>query len=88
MGESTVRVKVRMQSSGQFAIPLVVRSPDGTELITTGRLTIRSAAFSGVGVALSIASLLVLAAWWIRTHRRNKRQAETSTTHGSITEPQ
>lgn len=88
MGESTVRVKVRMQSSGQFAIPLVVRSPDGTELITTGRLTIRSAAFSGVGVALSIASLLVLAAWWIRTHRRNKRQAETSTTHGSITEQQ
>ncbi len=36
-------------------------------------MTVRSSSISGVGAALSVMSLLVLAGWWIRTYRRRGR---------------
>lgn len=72
-GQSTLRVPVRLRSSGQFVVPLRVETADSNELVQSAQITIRSAAFSGLGVVLSLVSLAVLAGWWIQTHRKRSR---------------
>ncbi|MFP3906080.1 MAG: DUF6049 family protein [Acidimicrobiales bacterium] len=69
-GTSTVEVGVRARASGAFPLEIVVESPDGRTELATARYTIRSAAVSGVGLAISIAAILVLGVWWVRTARR------------------
>jgi hypothetical protein len=86
-GQSTLRVPVKLRSSGLFTVPLRVRTADGAELIQSADVTIRSAAFSGLGVVLSLLSLLVLAGWWIRTHRKRTAQRALSTAGAGTPEP-
>lgn len=69
-GTSTVEVEVRARASGAFPLEIVVESPDGRTELATARYTIRSAAVSGLGLAISLAAILVLGVWWVRTARR------------------
>ena len=51
-----------------------IRTPDGKELLASSKVTIRSTALSGVGIALTIGAALTLTVWWLR-HAYNRRRA-------------
>jgi hypothetical protein len=63
---TTTRFTVQARTSGTFPVEVALRSPDGTIVLSTGRLTIRSRAASGVGVIVSAGALVFLIAWWSR----------------------
>ena len=65
-----IEVPVRARASGAFPLDMSLESPDGRIQLVDSRYTVRSTAVSGLGVALSIAAVVVLGAWWIRTARR------------------
>lgn len=69
-GTHTVDIEVSARASGVFPLEVLIESPDGNIEMATARYTIRSAAVSGVGVALSVAAVAVLGVWWFRTSRR------------------
>lgn len=69
-GTTTVDVVVRARASGAFPLDIEVESPDGQIPLAASRYTVRSTAVSGVGLAISIAAVIVLAVWWVRTARR------------------
>jgi hypothetical protein len=74
-GTSTIEVSVEVVTSGVFDVTFDVLTPGGADLLERQEAQVRSRAFSGVGVGLSVASLLVLLAWWIRTARASKPDA-------------
>lgn len=69
-GVNQVPVRVRVRTSGQFRVGVETLTPDGSVRLGRTELTIRSTAFSGVGVVLSIGALAFLMVWWGRTLRR------------------
>jgi Family of unknown function (DUF6049) len=73
---------VEARASGTFAMTITLESPDGTvKLGVPTRVTIRSAVFSGIGIALTLGALLFLAFWWgnhfFRTRRVRRRARAT-----------
>jgi hypothetical protein len=71
---TSVRVTAQARTSGdRLPIDVSLRTPDGQLLITRQVLTVHSTAISFVGVALTVFAGAVLAAWWIRTWRRSRR---------------
>jgi hypothetical protein len=65
---------VEARASGTFAMTITLESPDGTVQIgSPTRVTIRSAVFSGIGIALTLGALLFLAGWWGNHFRRTRR---------------
>lgn len=70
----TQRVTVRANSSGSFPLRVELVSPDGKLVLAETRVTVRSTAVSGVGVALSIGAAAFLALWWARHHRQRSRR--------------
>jgi|GEM_PF-3329457 len=68
---TTLVVPVKARTAGSFPISVRVLSPSQEVEIVKQGVTVRSSAFSGVGVAISIASILFLAFWWI-VHSRKK----------------
>lgn len=69
---------VEARASGTFAMTITLESPDGSVVIgSPTRVTIRSAVFSGIGIALTLGALLFLAFWWgnhfWRTRRARRR---------------
>jgi len=76
VGPNRIAVPVVARTSGTFPLRITATSPDGTLTVARARLTVRSTAFSGVGLVLSVGALLVLVIWWARhwrTTRRNRR---------------
>jgi hypothetical protein len=71
---NSTRVDVLARTSGDLPLELTLTSPNGVLVIARGRLTVRSTATSVVGVALTALAVLVLAAWWVRTWRRSRRE--------------
>ena len=69
-----VREEVRVLSPGTFPLFVTITSPDGSLQVLRTQVTIRSTAFSGVGVALSAVSGVFLLLWWGR-HWRTVRRA-------------
>jgi hypothetical protein len=72
-----VSLNVRARASGDSPLDLAFTSPDGQLVVGRTRVTIRSTAFSGVGLVLSVGSGLFLAVWWLRhavTSRRARRR--------------
>ena len=67
-------VPVRVRSPGSFPLFVTITSPDGRLQVVRSQVTIRSTAFSGVGVALSAGAGLFLLLWWGR-HWRTVRRA-------------
>jgi hypothetical protein len=73
---TTERFSVEARSSGAFPLRVQLLSPDGGLLIGESRFTVRSTAFSGVGLVLTVGALGVLLLWWGRhlvRGRRNRR---------------
>lgn len=65
-----VELRVRVLASGAFPLEMSMEAPDGHLVLVDSRYTVRSTAVSGLGVALSIAAVGVLGAWWLRTAQR------------------
>jgi hypothetical protein len=78
IGHTTVEFPVEARASGTFAMTITLESPGGAlQLGSPTRVTIRSAVFSGIGIALTLGALLFLAGWWgnhfWRTRRARRR---------------
>lgn len=75
LAPGTVRadLAVRTLASGAFPLEVSVRSPDGAVELAGSRYTVRSTAFSGVGVVLSVGAGLFLVAWWATHWHRSRR---------------
>jgi hypothetical protein len=71
---SVIQVQVRVRTSGDTPVRVVVRSPDGGVVLAEGRYTIRSTAVSGVGLVLTIGAAVFLALWWGRHWHRSRRR--------------
>lgn len=74
--EVVQRVRIRVKTSGTFPVTVRYFTADGKRQIgPEAKITIRSAAVSGVGAALSIGAIAFLLIWWIRhvvaTRRRH-----------------
>jgi hypothetical protein len=77
-GHYTREFPVEARASGTFAMTITLESPGGgLQLGSPTRVTIRSAVFSGIGIALTLGALLFLAGWWgnhfFRTRRARRR---------------
>lgn len=76
---STKRFEVEARTSGTFPLVMTVMSPDGRLEFQSSRLTVRSTAFSGVGLVITIAAASFLALWWgthwVRARRRKRAGA-------------
>jgi hypothetical protein len=70
---TTERFSVEARGSGAFPLRVRLFSPDGALLVGETRFTVRSTAFSGVGLVLSVGALGVLFAWWGRHATRTRR---------------
>jgi hypothetical protein len=78
-GNNRIDVRVRSRTSGDSPIQIVVSAPDGgLGPLSTGRITVRSTALSGVGLVISVIALAVLLVWWFRTRRAERRQRRTT----------
>jgi hypothetical protein len=74
LGHSTKAIRVEARASGTFTMTVTLESADGSlELGPPIRVTIRSAAFNGIGIGLTIGALLFLAGWWGNHFRRTRR---------------
>jgi hypothetical protein len=79
LADETTRVSlnVRARASGDSPLGLTLSAPDGHLVIGHARITVRSTAFSGVGIVLLVGAGLFLAIWWLRhaiATRRLRRQ--------------
>ena len=82
IGHSTKRVRVEARASGTFTMTVTLESADGSlELGPPTRVTIRSAVFSGIGIALTIGALLFLAGWWGNHFRRTRPERRDASEH-------
>ena len=75
-GRNRIAVPVRARTSGDARLQITVRSPDDARLLQlrSTQLMVRTTSLPGVGVALFIGALAVLAIWWVRSARvRSKR---------------
>lgn len=89
-GDNAVVIAVETLASGDARVTAELTSPDGRVDLGSGTVDIRSTAISGLGLVISIVALVVLAAWWIRTilRVRRNRAAATVTAAGSGEGPQ
>ena len=70
VGQTTVAIETR----GPGTFSFIARLTTDTDLpLATQRYRLRSTAISGLGGALTVGSLLVLLAWWIRWGRKARR---------------
>ncbi|MHB8220456.1 MAG: hypothetical protein ACYDHU_09080 [Acidimicrobiales bacterium] len=74
-----VRVQVVARTSGDLPMAVTFDSPTGRLQFASGDLTVRSTATSVVGVVLTVAALLVLLGWWVRTWRSGRRRRALAT---------
>jgi hypothetical protein len=73
-GTSTVQIEVEARTSGTFPMTITLSSEDGQlPFGAPARITVRSAAFGGIAVVLSVGAVVFLAAWWANHVRRNRR---------------
>jgi hypothetical protein len=73
-GTNSLIIAVHTRTSGDSSVELKLLSPDGRLELTQAQLTIRSTAFSGVAIALTVGAAAFLLFWWIRSAGRRRRQ--------------
>jgi hypothetical protein len=80
LGHYTKRFPVEARASGTFTMTVTLESADGSLVLGPPTVvTIRSAVFSGIGIALTVGALLFLAGWWGNHYRRTRRSRRTVT---------
>jgi hypothetical protein len=75
-GRTTLREQfiVEARTSGTFPLEIRLTTADGGLAFgDTTRVTVRSAVFGGLAIALTIGALLFLAVWWANHYRRTRR---------------
>lgn len=86
-GVVEVLVPVQTRRSGTFRLLVRVSTPDGGIELARTTVDLRSQTISGVGVALSVGAIAVLAAWWIRSDRRRRSALAAAAAGTGSTEP-
>ena len=68
------RVTVKARANGTFPLTVTIMTPEGDLAVAPStELTVHATTLSGFGVVLTVGALLVLATWWVRHLRRNRR---------------
>jgi len=80
-----VTLDLSARTSGDFPLDLDVLSADGAYVLTSGRMTIRSTAISGVAVGISVGALAFLVLWWSRSILKRRRQRRQAAADGTVT---
>ncbi|MBW4076947.1 MAG: hypothetical protein HIU84_00230 [Acidobacteria bacterium] len=70
---TSIRVPTSNHLGSDLTLQVVVTSPNGQLVLARSAIQVRIAGNSLVGYLLTLASLLVLAYWWIRTYRRKTK---------------
>ncbi|HEY5014512.1 MAG TPA: DUF6049 family protein, partial [Acidimicrobiia bacterium] len=70
---TTMRFRVEARTSGTFTMRVTLTTADDQFTIATTEMTVRSTAFSSIGVLLTVGALLFLAVWWGNHIRRSRR---------------
>ena len=71
-GSNRIEVPIIARASGDSPIQIQVLSPDGTVLLGSTEVLVRTFAFSGIGIAIGGVAIIVLFFWWLR-HVRGTR---------------
>ncbi|MFN8016484.1 MAG: DUF6049 family protein [Acidimicrobiia bacterium] len=69
---TTVKIPVRAKTSGSFPVTIKVLTPKNSVSIVEQSATVRSTAFSGVGLFIAIGALIFLSLWWATHIRKTK----------------
>ncbi len=77
-GDNPLTIRVEAPTSGDARVTTLLSSPDGRLELARGNVNVRSTAISGLGLVISIISLLILLSWWARTIRRMRRSRSTA----------
>jgi hypothetical protein len=73
-GSTTKRIPMVARASGTFPLTITLTSEDGRLVLgAPARVTVRSAAFGGLAIGLTVAALLFLAVWWANHFRRTRK---------------
>ena len=79
------RVPVEAKTNGTFQVTALLLTPEGdSPLGPPMAITVRSTALSGLGILVTIAAALALAAWWVhylRSKRRRRAAAAAAERH-------
>jgi hypothetical protein len=78
-----VELNVRTLTSGDSPVEITVATPDGRIVLARTRVTIRSTAFSGVGIVLSVGAGAFLVVWWGRTIIQSRRAQRRRPRHAA-----
>jgi hypothetical protein len=71
-GPNRIDLLIEARASGDSPIRIQVLSPDRSILLGSSEVLVRTFAFSGVGIVIGTAAIIVLLIWWLR-HRRSAR---------------
>jgi hypothetical protein len=69
----SVRVATSNHTGSSLTLRVIVTTPDNRLVLARAAIQVRIAGTSVVGYLLTIASLVVLAWWWLRTYRKRPR---------------
>ena len=69
----SVRVATSSNSGSSLTLQVIVTTPNNRLVLARAAIQVRIAGTSIVGYFLTIASLLVLAYWWLRTYRKRPK---------------
>ena len=76
-----LQINVHTLTSGDSPLDVTLTTPDGRIELGRTRVTIRSTAFSGVGLFLSLGAGLFLIVWWARHTAETRRASERRLRH-------
>jgi hypothetical protein len=85
---NAVYVDMRARATGDFRLTVTLTSPSGSLVLATTHVTVHSMSTSFVAVALSVAALAVLLAWWGRTLWRRHPPGRGAHVRGRHRRPQ
>lgn len=71
---TTLRLEVHADTTGDLPVTVTVTSPDGHLQLSQSLVTVQIAAFSHVGIVLTLLAAGVLGWWWFRTWRRSREE--------------
>ena len=80
-GATRLQIDVRTLTSGDSPLDVTLTTADGRIELGRTRVTIRSTAFSGVGLFLSLGAGLFLIIWWARHTAETRRASRQRLRH-------